>query len=71
MAKKKTSKGQWCTTVGELLKYLKNVDRDARICMADDMDIYVVPGDGQVIFTDLDDDGNEMGVEESDSAEGK
>jgi hypothetical protein len=67
VAKKKKSKGQLCSTVGDLLKCLKGMDRDARICMADDMDIYVVPHDGTIVFTDLDDDGNPMDAEESDA----
>jgi 5S rRNA maturation endonuclease (ribonuclease M5) len=36
------------------------------------MDIYVVPSDdGMIVFTDLDEDGNEMAVEESDSDNGE
>lgn len=60
MAKKKTQKGQWCLTVGDVLKLLKNMNPNAAICMADEADVFVVPIGGKVVFTDLDDNGNEM-----------
>ena len=65
MTKKKTQKGQWCLTVGDVLKVLKDMDPKAPIAMADEANIFVVPIGGKIVFTDLDDDGNDMNVEGS------